>query len=51
MENKIQFVFRFSFLMKELKNKLLKVAATDMRYFAMCKFFRSLVHKKSSSLI
>ena len=27
-----------------------KVAATDMRYFAMNKFFRSLVHKENFGL-
>ena len=29
----------------------IKVAATDMRYFARSKFSRSLVHKKNISLI
>ena len=32
-------------------NTLLKVAATDMRYFARNKFFGSLVHKKNFGLI
>ena len=35
----------------EKKHKFLKVAATDMRYFARSKFSTSLVHKKSFSLI
>ena len=32
-------------------NTQLKVAATDMRYFARSNFSRSLVHKKNFSLI
>ena len=30
---------------------IIKVAATDMRYFAKSKFFGSLVHKKNFGLI
>ena len=36
---------------KSLIAKNIKVAATDMRYFARCKFFGSLVHKKNFGLI
>ena len=38
-------------IITEKKKKFLKVAPTNMRYFARSKFCTSLVHKKSFSLI
>ena len=39
------------FYLTKALHKLIKGAATDIRYFARSKFSRSLVHKKSFSLI